>query len=667
LVVSTSILNSNQEKLITYICDEKNQVNMSHVKKVVLYSTLIFSSYFSFAQDKNVDLDPVTITSSLTSVTASKTGRNIIVIKGEDFSKLPINSIDELLRYVPGIEIQARAPMGGQSDIVLRGGTFQQVLVIVDGIRINDPLTGHFNSYIPIAPSEIERIEVLKGASSAVYGSDAVGGVINIVTKAFAAGTKQRKEISAQLTAGEYNLKNANAGGFYSNGKTSVAAGFLSNNSDGQLQRGTRGFFNLNTASVSLNHKINDAWQIGFRSAFDDRKFSAQNFYTTFASDTADEKVQTFWNQLRLTYARSSNKFSVNFGYKALDDKYKFNTASIPNHNKAKIFQALSTYEHQFSDNANLISGVQFFDRSIKSNDRGDHHVKQLGAFAIWQQYIGALTLSPALRFDWDERGGTELIPQLNASYRLGKVLFRGSAGKTIRHADFTERYNNYNKTLVTSGRIGNPDLKAERSFSYEIGSDVYLANNLKIAATYFQRDHDDLIDYVTTSYTDMPRKTNLSPAGTYALAKNISEVNTKGFETDVQYIKDLNSKNRIHAMLGFTWLESQSSEVTPSFYISSHARLLTNFSVLYSNPRFSISFNGLYKSRQKQVSAPIKAEITKDYFLLNAKAEGFLIRQKLSLFAQVDNVFDRNYSDLLGTPMPGRWLMGGLKLSLSR
>ena len=109
-----------------------------------------------------------------------------------EFSKLPVHSIDDLLRYVPGIEIQARGPMGAQSDIVLRGGTFQQVLVIVDGIRINDPLTGHFNSYIPIAPSEIDRIEILKGASSAIYGSDAVGGVIHIITKTFASQSKEK-------------------------------------------------------------------------------------------------------------------------------------------------------------------------------------------------------------------------------------------------------------------------------------------------------------------------------------------------------------------------------------------------------------------------------------------------------------------------------------------
>ena len=146
----------------------------------------------SFAQE--AELDPITVTASLNPAKSSQTGRNLVVIKGERFAQLPVHSIDELLRYVPGIELQARGPMGSQSDITLRGGTFQQVLVIVDGMRVNDPNTGHFTTYIPIAPGEIERIEILKGASSAIYGSDAVGGVIHIVTKSF---TKQHEKKTA--------------------------------------------------------------------------------------------------------------------------------------------------------------------------------------------------------------------------------------------------------------------------------------------------------------------------------------------------------------------------------------------------------------------------------------------------------------------------------------
>src|SRR5690606_24554045 len=136
-------------------------------------------------------------------------------------SSLPVRSIDELLRYIPGVEVQLRGPMGAQSDIVMRGGTFQQVLVILDGMRLNDPNTGHFNSYIPIAPAEIDRIEILKGASSAIYGSEAVGGVIHIISRSFASKKGiTKKELSLQGSVGEYDLYSAQAGGYYQSGNT---------------------------------------------------------------------------------------------------------------------------------------------------------------------------------------------------------------------------------------------------------------------------------------------------------------------------------------------------------------------------------------------------------------------------------------------------------------
>jgi vitamin B12 transporter len=154
----------------------------------------------AFSQQEESDLDPVTVTTSLTNEKASRTGRNVFVIKGEKFADLPVHSIDDLLRYLPAIEIQARGPMGSQSDIVIRGGTFQQVLVIVDGMRLNDPNTGHFSSYIPIAPVEIDRIEILKGASSAVYGSEAVGGVIHIIIILLQKVLQQKKAVPNQIS-----------------------------------------------------------------------------------------------------------------------------------------------------------------------------------------------------------------------------------------------------------------------------------------------------------------------------------------------------------------------------------------------------------------------------------------------------------------------------------
>ena len=113
--------------------------------------------------------------------------------------------------------------------------------------------------------------------------------------------------------------------------------------------------------------------------------------------------------------------------------------------------------------------------------------------------------------------------------------------------------------------------------------------------------------------------------------------------------------------------MSSKSSSATPSFYFSSHAKFLSTFTVLYSTRKFSVSVNGLYKKRQEQTATVNIAKVSPDYFVLNAKLETVLIKKLLSAFIQADNVFDVNYADLLGSQMPGRWLMGGIKISLSK
>ena len=150
---------------------------------LILLTMMVAFSNASFSQVP--ELDPVLISSSMQQKRIRETGRNISVLTKDDIKNIPANSLDELLRFVPGIEVQQRGPQGAQSDLIIRGGTFQQVLVVIDGMRANEPLTGHFNSYIPIHPEEIERIEVIKGAAAAIFGPDAVGGVIHVITKAF--------------------------------------------------------------------------------------------------------------------------------------------------------------------------------------------------------------------------------------------------------------------------------------------------------------------------------------------------------------------------------------------------------------------------------------------------------------------------------------------------
>jgi iron complex outermembrane receptor protein len=638
------------------------------MKKFVVFLFLSVSTVVHAQQITPRELDPVTITASLTPLQASKTGRNIIHIQGEMLRQLPVQSVDELIRYLPGLEVQSRGPMGTQSNITIRGGTFQQVLILLDGIRLNDPLTGHFNSYIPISPAEIERIEILKGASSAVYGTEAVGGVVHIITKTFTAKRQQQQqEAQAQVTTGAYGLRNAQAGFQYANNGTLLAGGILQNVANGQPLRGTNGFFNNTTLSLSARKYLSDNTSVAYRAGYDDRDFNAQNFYTQLLSDTATERVIGRWHHVNMQYNKGRQKWSFDAGYKNTSDRFQLRKTLPANTNRSSIAQALLLHTYQFSEQATLTSGLQYINRGVRSNNRGNHNIHAAGAFVVLhQQVTPAITLNPALRIDWNERAGWELVPQLNLSYRKEKWQLRGSAGKSTRDADFTERFNNYQPPLVASGnRIGNPDLTAETSFSYEAGTDYFAGKNLKLSATWFQRLQQNLIDYVLTPYAQMPRQVNLVPGGMYSLAQNISRVNTRGLETDMQYTGVIGPHQQLLLATGFIWMKSSSSNNTQSLYVSNHARFLMNFSVHYRYRFLNVAANGLYKQRAPQAGNPAFVPISKDYFLMNLRLETQHLNNRLHLFVQADNVLNRTYSDILGTVMPGRWMMGGIKVTL--
>jgi len=632
---------------------------------------IIFTAFFglimthsNWAQN-TVQLDQVTISSAMTPQQISKTGRNIVVISQEIIKKLPANSIDEIIRYLPGIEVQSRGPMGTQSNITIRGGTFQQVLIILDGIRLNDPLTGHFNSYIPITPDEIERIEILKGPAAVLYGTEAVGGVVHIITKSFAGKHKKDSHrLMAQVASGEYGLTNGQASGSFQKNKTNGSVSLITNNATGQPIRGARGYFNLTTLNASLRQEIGKSWSIAYRFGLDDRTFNAQNFYTARLSDTATEYVSGTWNHIKTTYQKNRHSLTLDLGDKRTTDEYRFNKNLNPNLNKSRLQQAQLIYQYKLSEQTTLSAGTQYIRRSIISNDRGNHAVQNAAGFAFVQTVVAKkLNLLPGFRAEWNERSGWIVLPQLNMSYPYKKFNIRAAAGQTARDADFTERFNNYQRTPVPSGnRIGNPDLIAEKAFSYEIGTDYSLIENLKVSTSFFGRNHNDLIDWVRTPYANMPRQVNLVSTGNYDLASNIATVQTLGIELDLHYQKTFGD-HKINAGAGMIWMESKSSDTVPSLYVSNHARFLINFYTAYRYKWIGISLNGLYKERNTPPAVNGLVPLSSSYMLINAKADVNLLKDKLTIFIQADNLFNQSYADILGSIMPSRWLSGGVRL----
>lgn len=625
-----------------------------------LLSITIFIPSALLAQ-QSVDLNPVSITTNRVAQKVNETGRSITIVEGKMFQQLPVNSIDELLKYVAGVEVQSRGPMGAQSDIVLRGGTYQQVLVLLDGIKINDPLTGHFNSYIPIAPSEIERIEILRGPAAAIYGAEAVGGVIHIISKTF----NHFQDTTAahglvKLTGGQYKFFSADAGLQITGKKANGSIGVLSNNTSGQLLRGNnRGYLNNHTISGSVAFKLANSWQLSLRSSFDARDFAAQNFYTTFISDTATERVSTFWNQAQLRKFTKNGSHQIDAVYKQSNDNYLFNDVSVANENHARLAIAQYINAHRMTANISTNSGAQISQRSLRSNDRGNHTTNQAALFGTLLYAQKNWRVSTSIRGDYDENYGFAILPQANISYNLPKVTLRANVGRATRSADFTERFNNYNKAFVKSGSIGNPELDAERSWSYEVGVSANLGHSFTINSSAFLRSQSNIIDWVNTPFSEMPRKSNLYSNSAYALAKNIRSVENKGLEIELTYQKAMTSKHHIYANIGATILRSTSNDPKPSFYIIAHAKALFQSTVMCRFGKMSLTVNMLYKERTKSNALGINAELSSSYLLVNARMS-FQYNQHWQAFVSCNNIGGINYSDLLGSKMPNRWLSAG-------
>lgn len=626
-------------------------------------SFLLVAPLWAAAQLK--ELDSVVVSASYIPQKNITTGRNIITLNSADLSVLPVNSIDEWLRYAPGIEVQQRGPAGSQSDILIRGGTFQQVLVVIDGIRLNDPLTGHFSTYIPVHPEDIARIEIIKGAAAAIYGADAIGGVVNIITKTGQTSIDsipQKTLFSYRRGSHQFSNLQAWWGTKIFNGKLTLSS--MQNKADGESLRGTTGFFDNWTTSVAYAGRLNKKWSLQLRYANDNRFFNAQNFYTPFLSDTANERVTSNWVRAALIREAGNKTFQLEGAYKILRDRFQFNPSGATNLNTTQLTVVQARWMQAFSNSRSIVYGTQFFHKKISSNDRGNHSLGHAGIFFIHNhQLLPRLYLNESLRLDWDENYGWQLIPQLNASYTTGRFTWRSSISKGIRDADFTERFNNYNKLLVAAGNIGNPFLQPERSWNYETGIDFRPLNRMVLSFTAFYRDQSNLIDWTPTPYAQMPRKENLSPGGNYALATNLFSVQTRGIELDARYRIQIGNNKQLMLMSGIVWMESASGQKTPSFYLSSHARFLWNTQVTAQWKHWSLAITTVYKERNTLNAPAIQAAISPSYFVMNSRLTYRTNWEGLSFQGECTNLTNTAYSDLLGSRMPGRWLTAGLTI----
>jgi vitamin B12 transporter len=640
---------------------------------------------WSFGQvDVDILIDTLNIPATNIPASIATTGRNVSIITRKDIETLPVTTIDEMLKYIPGIEVQSRNGFGAQSDISMRGSTYTQVLILIDGMRLNDPLTAHFNSNIPVGLSEIERIEVLRGPAASMYGPDAVGGVIHIITKTFATAHKKgtNTEANIELDYGQSNLVRGNLGFFHNRDKIKIGASILANKSTGQeiaaqtfangsdttSLEGYNNYFDVRTATVSFSAPISDDWQLSFRSAVDWRDFSARYFYTSNAFDKSTETTGQLWLQGQAVRVGTKSSTVISAAYKYNEDEFIFSPDfSSTNNHQTQFANFQVNHLVSVNDALDIKAGVQADYRTIVSNDRGDHEDIHLGAYAIAvYRPMSDLQLVGSVRGDYDENYNIEFVPQVNATYQpMGQLSIRAAAGRSIRAADYTERYVSFNLENLTPGRnLGNPDLMAESSWSEEIGIDFKPIPEWRLSGTAFFRQGTNLIDYVVTNENDITYNTNLRDSADYFLATNIADVSTRGFELESWYSRKMGSNLFVSWGIGYTYLNTSNEEGVVSAYLSNHARHLVNTNLVAAIDKFTFSLNGLYKNRAGRIANGINSELTENYTVWNAKVD-WKITKELAAHIMIHNLFDEQYADVLGAKMPNRWIMGGIRWNL--
>ncbi len=635
--------------------------------QTVWLAAMLHITLIATAQNPSlVSLDTLTVSALRTDMPARETGRHITVLEGKDIQQLPVSTLDELLRYVPGVEAQSRGAFGVQSDFSMRGATFSQVLVLIDGMRVNDPLTAHFNSNLPVNPREIARIEILKGPAAAMYGADAMGGVIHIITKLYASRVPKGVDYDVQGAVGQYGLLSTTGFVSVKKGKSAGTAGFMRHQADGHpLPTGDSARFNVNTLSLAYRYSINEQTRLIARTGFDYRDFNARYFYTRSPFDESVETTQAWWNHLHLQHHARRSSWTADLGYRWNSDYFLFNAAFPPaNEHITALINGQLHHQYRKSDRLRTAAGMQATRRSIVSNDRGNHTEWQTALYgaAYWQP-VATLSVNAGLRGDLDENYGFEMSPQLSMAWQANRHTLRLAAGRSIRAADFTERFISTNLAgPLSSGRnLGNPDLSAEQAWSAEVGVDIRPASWWEINATTYARKSTNLIDYVITGYDAIPRQENLTPGASYLFATNIAQVNTLGAEISLwaqQQWRTITLSGRA----GYNINRITPNEPVNAKYITGQARHLVNGSLEIRHQLGTLSFTGLYKVRDEEEVPAINAFITADYMVWHMRAEMNLWQQRLFYSLQIHNLFNENYADILGAQMPGRWWNTGLR-----
>lgn len=576
-------------------------------------------------------LNNIVISAARVPVAFSGSTRSIALLDSAKLNNKLYNNFTDLLKNISSIDLRQRGNDGVQADISIRGGNFDQTLIVIDGIKFSDPQTGHHNLNLPINLNSVERIEILKGQGTRSFGANAFSGVINIITKKnnqpkinLDLSLAQNSTYGSAVTA-TYPLGNFDNVFSLSYGKSN---GYKHNTGYNNFSANFKSTYNFTNGNINLFTGINN------------KEFGANGFYSS-AFPNQWEKISAKMININANLWFENILFSLKTFFREHNDEYllDFSRPSFyrnlhDTYVKGIEFQV--NYDSYFGTTS--VGGDIGEDKIISSN-LGNHQRNKYGVFLEHQLNIAEkLTINAGVFAYKYHNVGWKYWPGIDLAYKINEnIKLFGSVGQAFRLPTFTDLY--YKSPTIN----GNVLLNHEETTNYEFGLDYtnkYIFTNI----SYFVKDGKNIIDWVKNNTNQW-------------IAENIADIRISGLEINM----DLNSRELIKSnfiksfSIGYVYLNADKSTGNKvSRYLLEHLKhqfiLTITHQFMYGiestiNLRFEDRVNS-----QTNFNTDIGLQKRFDIF---------------TIYANVNNLFNASQQDFTGLELRKRWIGLGVRLDL--